>query len=589
MIPSSNAKEAPLPNLTVYRYAWAATLVIVIIAVFTLGTPGTPLLSDEPASFDGDRAMLDVQTLCEDFPQRVAGSDTDIRSSIWLLKTLERQGLKVHIDSFTATIEGENVPLQNVYAVAPGDAHGTIVLVANRDSPPGATQGAGDNASGTAALLELARTFTVTAHDHSLLFLWTDGDAYGALGARDFVMRHPTDDILAVIALRDVGRDGERKIELDGWSPEGRVAPPWLWLLSAPAAQRINLEALLPGAITQVLRLAVPTSAGSQAPFVAAGLPALSISSAGPAVPPEEDTLDSVTPETLMRTGRTAETMVQAIDVTLSGATGSGGTIFLTRHRTLPGASLAVMLAALFIPLGAVTFDLFAQTRRRRIRLRGAWQRLALHVAPWMVVIVTIYVANFLGLLPRSPGAFIPPTSDLVDEPRYLRVALLLGALVVAYLYAVAVERRLRRRLPVQDEAIVFVAHAALLLIALAVLFLDPYSLLLVAPAGILWPLARPGPWPRSILTVYLGLSAVAVAVLYFASHLELGAHVWWYFFLLVENRTVPASVTIVLAVFLATAGMLAHALHVPGSSSPGEAPSGVTEDGTPQPIPVQH
>jgi len=37
---------------------------------------------------------------------------------------------------------------------------------------------------------------------------------------------------------------------------------------------------------------------------------------------------------------------------------------------------------------------------------------------------------------------------------------------------------------------------------------------------------------------------------------------VWWYFFLLAENRTIPATATALGAVFIATAGMLAHTLH---------------------------
>ena len=566
-----------------YRYAWAATLVIAVIAVFTLGTPGTPALLDQPASFDGGRAMLDVKTLSEEYPQRVAGSDADARSSIWLLKTLERQGLEVHIDPFTATLDGEDVALQNVYAVHAGETGGTIVVLANRDSPPGATQGAGDNASGTAALLELARTFTVNAHDHTLLFLWTDGDAFGALGARDFVQRHGTAGVLAVIALRDVALKGSHGVKLDGWSTEGRTSPPWLWLLSGPAAQRNNLEAMLPGRVTQLLRLAAPTSAGSHAPFVAAGLPAITLSSDGPATPPEQDTLDTVSVETMTRLGRAAEAMIQAVDGGSDAMAGSGGTIFLTRQRTLPGASLSVILAALFIPLGAVTFDLFAQARRRRVRLRGAWQRLALHIAPWLVVIAIVYLASLLGLLPRSPDAVIPPTSSLAHEPRYLRVGLLLAVLVLAYVYAVAVERRLRRRLPVRDEATVFVAHAALLLIALFVLLINPYSLLLVAPAAALWPLARTGIWTRSILPVYLGLAAVGGVIVAFASGLELGTDVWWYFFLLFENRTVPVPVALILAVFLATAGMLAHVLHRPGTPATKEPAPGAEREETPE------
>jgi len=552
-----------LPDLRVYRYSWVVALVMAIVSLFALGTPGTPPLSDEPATFDGARAMLDLTTLVEQYSGRVAGSDADARAAVWLVESFERQGLETHIDAFTATLDGRDVALQNVWATATGATRGTVVVVAGRDSPPRSTQGADANASGTATLLELARVFTLTGHGHTLLFLSTDGDAYGALGARRFVEEHGVDDVLAVIALRRTASREADGLAVDGWGPSPRVAPPWIWLLSERTSRRAgNLEARLPRAPTQVLRLAVPTSSGSQAPFVAAGVPALSLSAAAPPVDPPADTLDAISPKILADLGRTAEAMVLAIDGETAELPGSGGTVFLRRDRTLPGGSLTLLLLSLFAPLAAVTTDLFARCRRGHLRLLPAWMRLALHIMPWLVIIGIVYFSNLAGLLPHSPGAVIPPESRIAGHPRYLRVAVLVVVLLFAYAYSTAVERRLARRVRVDQRTTVFVAHAALLLIATAVFFVNPYSLLLVAPAAILWPLARPGPWSRSILPVYLGLGMIAGALVFFALRLGLGLHVWWYFFLLAENRTIPATATALGAVFIATAGMLAHTLH---------------------------
>ena len=574
----------PLPDLRVYRYAWLVALALAIISLFTLGTPDTPRLSDEPATFDGGRAMIDLTTLAEEYAGRVAGSDADARAAIWVVETFERQGLETHIDTFTASLDDRDVALQNVWAVDPGEAPGAIVIVAGRDSPPRSTQGADANASGTATLLELARAFTVTGHLHTLVFVSTDGDAFGALGARRFVEEHGVSDVIACIALRRTANREADGLAVDGWSPAPLVAPPWIWLLSRNAGHRAaNLAAHLPSVPTQVLRLAVPTSSGSQAPFVALGVPALSLGADAAPVDPPADTLDTVSSEVLADVGRTAETMIMAIDGGPDDRPQSGGTIYLRRDRTLPGTSLALLLVALFAPLAAVTTDLFAHCRRQRLRLVPAWVRLALHVAPWLVVVGIVYLSNVLGLLPHSPGAVIPPESALVDEPRYLRVAALVIVLLLAYAYATAVERRLARRVRVDPRTTVFVAHASLLVIAAAVFFVNPYSLLLVAPAAALWPLARPGGWTRSILPVYLGLGMIAGALVFFAARLVVGVDVWWYFFLLLENRTIPASATFVGAVFLATAGMLAHTLHrerpTPASPPPSDRPGGDSRD----------
>jgi hypothetical protein len=540
--------------------------VLVIVSLFTLGTPDTPKLSQDPPSFDGELAYGYLKTIVEDYPQRVPGSDPDNRLGIWVEQQFKQDGLETHIDGFAATVNGQAVALQNVWGVSKGTSRGTILILANRDVPPLATQGAGDNASGVAALLALADAFTVTAHEHDIVFLCTTGDAYGAIGARQFVEAHQTDDLYAVIALRDVAKRASDGIGLDGWSTEPYAAPPWLWLLTSPAARRdANLEAELPTIAAQVLRLAVPASAGSQGPFVAAGVPGITVSAAGPSASAPGDTLDAVSKETLARVGTTVQNMAMAVDGTSAPGAPSGGTIFLTHRATLPGGSLAAILAALLLPLTAVAVDLFAHCRRARVRLRPAFLRAGLHLAPWLVLMAIVYFANLVGLLPHSPDAVIPPDSRMAANPRYLRVVILIALLVLAYAYAVAVERRLERRIATDPRATIFVSHLMLVLITLLTLLVDPYSVLLVLPAAILWPLARPGGWARSILPVYLGLIMVPVPLVYYALQLDTGWKVWWYFFLLFENRTIPAAAVLLAALFLSTAGVLAHTLHERG------------------------
>ena len=113
-------------------------------------------------------------------------------------------------------------------------------------------------------------------------------------------------------------------------------------------------------------------------------------------------------------------------------------------------------------------------------------------------------------------------------------------------------------------RATILVAHVSLVAIAAVALLVNPYSVLLVLPAAVLWPLARPGGWPRSILPAYLGLIMIPVVLVYFATRMEIGWNVWWYF-LLFETRTVPAVVVFFGVLFLSTAGTLAHTLHERG------------------------
>ena len=59
----------------------------------------------------------------------------------------------------------------------------------------------------------------------------------------------------------------------------------------------------------------------------------------------------------------------------------------------------------------------------------------------------------------------------------------------------------------------------------------------------------------------------VPVPLAYYASQLDTGWNVWWYFFLLFENRTIPATAVLLVALFFSTAGVLRT--HCTSAASP--------------------
>ncbi len=563
-----------------YGFSLAVAAFVAVVALFTLQSPETPPLVRESVAFDGARAMDDVRTIATEFPRRVAGSEADGRLTLWLVAQLEEIGLEASIESFPAQRGGRAVGLQNVYAFDEGTARGTIALVANRDIVRSATQGANDNATGVAAVLELARVFALTSHRHKLLFLWTDGDAEGGLGAADFVARHAVDDLVAVVGVRAVAPNGATALRVEGWSDSPRLAPPWLWLLAAPAARTTGAPlAELPGPLSQVLRLAAPLGGGLQAPFVAAGVPAVSLTAVAPEVPPPADTLETVSGQTLARVGGSVQAMVMTIDGARLPEERSGGTIFLTRQRTLPGRSLALLLVALFVPLLTVTLDLYAQCRRARLAPRPAWVRAALAAVPWLVAVALAYLANVVGVLPEGPGGVLVPCAEVIAEPRYLRIALLAAGFALVTVYVAGVERRVGRRLPADSRSLVFVAHVSLLLIAGGLALLNVYSLLLVLPAALLWPLARPGGWVRSVLPVLLGLSALVVAAVHCAVHSGLEVNAWWYLFVQFETRALPVPAALLGVFFLSTTVFYARAMHAAPRRPASTAAAGSVDD----------
>lgn len=87
--------------------------------------------------------------------------------------------------------------VENVIARLPGslqngvNGQNDLVVMAHYDSRP-LTPGAADDASGTASIMEAARIMTAgPAPVHDVIFLITDGEEMGLLGAQGFFRQHP--------------------------------------------------------------------------------------------------------------------------------------------------------------------------------------------------------------------------------------------------------------------------------------------------------------------------------------------------------------------------------------------------------------
>ena len=265
----------------------------------------------------------------------------------------------------------------------------------------------------------------------------------------EFLDHHRDLPILAVVALRRVAGRDVRAFTLNGWGTSPLLAPPWLWSLGRAAGRTGGeLHTPLPPVTSQILRLAIPGGGGSQAPFVAAGLAAIELSAPGPPRPAVADTLDSVSTDTLARSGRAAELLVDSLDGAPQPLAGSGQTVFFSRFRQLTGGFVVWILAVLGLPLALVTVDLVRRRVKRRLPLSHALLRLALRAAPWLLHARSRLPRQPAVAAARRPRRRVSPDAVVSHAPRYLRVVLILLFLALAYHYAMAIERRLARRYP---------------------------------------------------------------------------------------------------------------------------------------------
>ena len=158
--------------------------------------------------------------------------------------------------------------------------------MAHRDDT-GTGPGANDNATGTAALVELARGYgqanTPAAQRvrpaHTIVFLSTDGGAFGGLGAARFVARKPF-HVVATINLTAIGGAGRPRIVITGDAPRSPAAG-----LVETAAKRVLEQSGTPvrraGFVDQLIDLGFPFTLYEQGPFVAHGIPAVTLTTAG--------------------------------------------------------------------------------------------------------------------------------------------------------------------------------------------------------------------------------------------------------------------------------------------------------------------
>ena len=158
------------------------------------------------SAFDGDRAYADLTAQCA-MGVRPPGSAAHERCRAFILKQLAPNVDKVDTQAFSYHDPDRKVTLRltNIVGVINPAATKKVLLFTHWDTRPTADQdldhkdkpilGADDGASGTAALLELARVFHAKRPTVGVVLLFVDGEDWGPgenrmyLGSRYFAQR----------------------------------------------------------------------------------------------------------------------------------------------------------------------------------------------------------------------------------------------------------------------------------------------------------------------------------------------------------------------------------------------------------------
>ncbi len=173
---------------------------------FRHAQPPEPLPASSPADiFSSDRAMAHIRRIAERPHPTGSGEITAVRG--YITGVLQGLGLQPEIQTATALRApagrghlAVGATVHNIVGRLKGrsDKHPVLMLTHYDSVPTG--PGAGDAASAVAALLETARALKAgPALRNDLIFLVTDGEELGLLGARAFHDEHPWGKTAAVV------------------------------------------------------------------------------------------------------------------------------------------------------------------------------------------------------------------------------------------------------------------------------------------------------------------------------------------------------------------------------------------------------
>lgn len=178
---------------------WLILLVAVMLAAWGMVPPSPrPASNNGPGDYSLARTLPDLRAITR--APHPAGSAENARVREYLVQRLRDMGLAVEIQSGMGVRQSSRAPelvaaapVANIIAVLSGrDSRlPAVAVMAHYDSVP-FSFGASDDGAGTVAVLETARALLAgSPPQRDVVFLLTDGEEMGLLGAQMFFDDHP--------------------------------------------------------------------------------------------------------------------------------------------------------------------------------------------------------------------------------------------------------------------------------------------------------------------------------------------------------------------------------------------------------------
>lgn len=347
--------------------SWLGLAIAAFLSIFLQHPPLPVPATAAAADFSAERAIQHIAAIARE--PRPIGSAQHAAARDYILAQLRAYGLDAEIQKTVAVSNAWGAAfvagtVENVVArKRSGLNRRSVLLVAHYDSVP-TGPGANDDAAGVATLLETARALTATAGlEKDLIFLFTDAEETGLLGARAFLGQHRWAKEIDVVLNFD-GRGNGGPVIMFETSPEnGGLIRGLAEAAPYPLANSLSYE----------IYKRLPNSTDLTA-FKEAGLPAMNFAFIHGATHYHTalDNLDNVDPGTVQHDGSYALSLSRYFGTAAHRVAPEADAVyfdvigfFLVRYPGWVARPLAAGVAVLFGVLLWVGFQ------RRRFTWRG--------------------------------------------------------------------------------------------------------------------------------------------------------------------------------------------------------------------------
>jgi len=546
--------------------------------------PEIPVQADlQPLRFDGDNAYALEEEFVTSFPNRDSDTENNTRAAAWVRARFEEYGWTCREDSWELFDHSRIIPLQNIICELEGESQRQILVAAHHDQAPMTVQGADNDGSGIAIMLQLAEIFgSEEKPRYTLTFISTDGEEYGLAGSQRYSQSLPdTGNVIAGISLDNLGKVWYSGLKLESQGLFSRYGALWLRLAILEIAQDRGgmTELYMDDVVMQVLNQAVPIGAMDQAPMISAGIPAVGFTGF---CPPEfsaecsdtyhtaGDTIDTQDPQVLENAGRVVEASIRQLLSMESFPQEVGPYLYFENsQRVLRGPLLWLVFGA-FVAIFFVSSAMATQSAKIRGWITALPHFLGIWI-PMVAALLMLHLYVAIGLMDRFetwPGMAKDP---VWYNPKWPAIGLFILSLVVFLILG----RRLASRYPRPGKA--QIRSLAMLVIGLActyILLRNPFSLFLTLPL-LFWLLIRGRRGAGRALDIILLLlgGLVVFGMFYFLGFMiwPLKFYVLWYLMMMFSIPNMIGIPTMLLVTGILAAG-LAMVVERPGGAN---APAG--------------